>query len=265
MFIRGESMFSLAGKVAIITGGGSGIGLATVRRFHEAGAKVVIADVTDQTKLAQELNGLYVQTDVAAEEEVKNLMKRTYEEFGNIDILINNAGIMTEAPIIETTKEDMMQNFQVNTLGVLYGMKHAIKYMKKGGAIVNTASTAGVRGVPNYAAYAASKWAIIGITKVAALEFGPNNVRVNCVCPSSVETPLLASQEGGELEKLIVSTGAPLGKISKPEDVASLIHFLVADDCPMVSGQAINIDGGSTAGHSIAMMEAVFQGVVNKL
>jgi len=176
-------------------------------------------------------------------------MEKTNEEYGNIDILINNAGTFTEAPITETTEEDMQKNFSVNTLGVLFGMKHGVKYMKKGGAIVNTASTAGVKGVPNYAAYVASKWAVVGITKVAALEFGPNNIRVNCICPSSVNTPMLASQEGGEIEKKIVSISAPLGRISEPEEVASLIHFLVSDDCPMVSGQAVTIDGGAAAGN----------------
>ncbi len=252
-------MFSLKGKIAVVTGGGSGIGLATVKRFHQAGATVVIGDINDHTALAEEVGGLFVQTDVAIESDVKNLMEKAYEAYGNIDIIVNNAGTFTEAPITETTEEDMQKNFSVNTLGVLYGMKHGVKYMKKGGAIVNTASTAGIRGVANYAAYAASKWAVIGLTKVAALELGPKNIRVNSICPSSVNTPLLASQEGGEIEKKFVSTSAPLGRISEPEEVASLIHFLVSDDCLNVSGQAVIIDGGAAAGYSLDAINAMLK------
>ncbi len=258
-------MFSLEGKVAVVTGGGSGIGLAVVQRFAQAGAKVVIADMKDQTQLADDIGGLFVQTDVSVEEDVKSLMQKAASVYGKIDIVINNAGIMTsELPIQEEQAADFTKMFNVNTLGVFFGMKHSVGYMKDGGAIVNTASAAGITGVANYSAYAASKWAVVGITKVAAIEFGPLNIRVNCICPASVNTPMLASQPGVELETLVSSTGAPLGRISQPKDVAALVHFLVAEDCDMVTGQAIAIDGGGTAGYSIAIGEILAQSIQSK-
>src|SRR5699024_3967860 len=145
-------MFDLLNKTAVITGGGSGIGLDTVERLHAAGANVVIADITDKRTLAQKVNGLFVETNVTIESDVKSLMEKAANKYGSIDIVVNNAGIVTESPLKYTTSEDMFENFNVNTMGVFYGMKHAVDYMGNGGSIVNVASTAGSKGVINFAA-----------------------------------------------------------------------------------------------------------------
>ena len=204
-------MFSLEGKVAVVTGGVGGIGQATVRRFAQAGAKVVIADVDDGSALAKEVDGLFVHTDVSDEEQVKSLMDKAVEEYGRLDIAINNAGKGTGGGLIRHLSADAIRrSFDTNALGAAWGIKHASPHMKDGGAIVNTASLAGIQGQFASVAYVAAKFAVVGITKTNAM--------------------------------------TPLGRPGKPEEVAALFHFLVADDCPYITGQAICIDGGMTAG-----------------
>jgi 3alpha(or 20beta)-hydroxysteroid dehydrogenase len=257
-------MFDLTGKVAVITGAASGIGRATAERFAAAGATVVLADVADAAPLAAELGGSYVRTDVSREDDVASLMVTAAEAQGAIDVCVNNAGItVTETAIHETTREELQRAFDVNAVGVFHGLKHAPGYMTEGGAIVNTASLAAVVGFPTYAAYAVSKAAIVSLTRTAAIELGPLGIRVNCICPSSVDTPMLAGQENGELEAAIARQAAPLGAIVAPEHIAALMHFLAADDCPLVSGQAINVDGGLTAGISSGVIETLAAAVVD--
>jgi 3alpha(or 20beta)-hydroxysteroid dehydrogenase len=257
------AMFDLSGKVAVITGGASGIGRAAAERFAAAGATVVLGDVTDSSALADALGGVYVRTDVSREDDVAALMARAAELRGGIDVCLNNAGItVAETPIAETAGDELRRAVEVNTMGVFFGLKHAPVHMPAGGAIVNTASLAAVIGFPTYAAYAASKAAIVSLTLTAAIELGPLGIRVNAICPSSVDTPMLAAQETGELEAAIARQAAPLGAIVAPEHVAALMHFLAADDCPLVSGQAINLDGGVTAGISTGIIESLAAGVV---
>jgi 3alpha(or 20beta)-hydroxysteroid dehydrogenase len=241
-------MFSIDGKVAVITGGASGIGLATARRFAEAGARVVLADVTESSALASEIGGSFLRTDVSREEEVEALMGRAAKDHGRIDVVINNAGIATDANQLEAVPAaDFERAFHVNTMSVVFGIKHAIPHMHEGGSIINTASSAGVQGVPTYGAYAASKSAIVSITRTAALELAPRGIRVNCVCPGTVDTPM-AYQEGLEAELALAPKIMPLGRLCKPEEVAALFHFLASHEAAFISGQAICIDGGMTAG-----------------
>jgi len=168
---RDGLVFLLNDKIAIITGGGSGIGLATVKRVSKAGAKVIIADITDQTELANEIGGLYIKTDVSKEEEVKLLMEKTFETFGCIDLVFNNAGVSgMKGRLTENPVENYKKAFEINTLGILYGMKYAIKHMANGGAIVNTASMLGIRGDVNSSPYVSSKFSVVGLTVTAALE-----------------------------------------------------------------------------------------------
>jgi len=247
-------MFSLERKVAVVTGGASGIGLSTARRFAKAGAKVTIADITDATALAKEVDGLFVKTDVSKEEQVKALMDKAAEKYGRIDVVINNAGIGCTANFIPLlSAEDFEESLRVNLMGVVFGMKHAVAHMTNGGSIVNTSSVGGYQGAPTYAPYVASKAAIIGVTKTAALEFAPRNIRVNCICPGTVDTPM-AYIEGAEAELALSKMMMPLGRLCRPEEVAALFHFLVADDCSFISGQAICIDGGMTAGISLGLI-----------
>lgn len=249
-------MFSLEGKAAVITGGASGIGLATVRRLAEAGAKVAIADITEADDLAKEVGGIFIKTDVTQEDQVKALMDKTAEEYGRIDIVINNAGggeggEINFIPFLPA--EDFDKCHKLNLMGVVFGIKHSVDHMIDGGSIVNTSSVAGYQGAPTYAPYVASKAAIIGVTKTAALELAPRNIRVNCVCPGTVDTPM-AYGDDVETELKIASMMMPLGRLCKPEEVAALFHFLVADDCPFISGQAVCIDGGMTAGLSLGLI-----------
>jgi NAD(P)-dependent dehydrogenase (short-subunit alcohol dehydrogenase family) len=247
-------MFTLAGKNAVITGGASGIGRATATRFARAGARVLLADRTDASDLAGELGGSYVRTDVSDESSVAELIRRAAAT-GPIDVLVNCAGITGEAALPEVEIADLDRMLKTNVNSVLLTMKHAAPHLRSGGAIVNVSSLAAYVGFPTYASYAASKAAVIALTQVAAIEYGPLGVRVNCICPSSVDTPMLRAQPSGDLEAMLARTAAPLGRICEAEDVAALLHFLAADDCPLISGQAIAIDGGATAGFSVALLE----------
>jgi len=247
-------MFSIDGKVAVITGAASGIGLATARRFAAAGAWVVLADVNEASHIAAQIGADFVRTDVSREEEVEALMQRAAKSLGRIDVVINNAGFGTTPNLlVSAPATDFERSFQVNTMGVVFGIKYAIPYMTGGGSIVNTASVAGVQGAVTYAAYSASKAAIINITQTAALELAPLAIRVNCVCPGTVNTPM-AYKEGVEAELAIAHKIMPLGRLCEPEEVAALFHFLASDDAAFISGQAICIDGAMTAGLGFSVL-----------
>lgn len=250
-------MFSLQDRVAVITGGASGIGLATARRLIAAGARVVLVDRDDADAVAAEIGAVARRADVSDGRAFAAAIDWAAAQHGGIDILVNNAGVFVEGMIDDTSADDMRASFDVNAVGVLHGIRHATKHMGPGASIINTASLAGLVGFAGYAAYSASKAAVIAITRVAALEYGPRGIRVNCICPGSVDTPMLAAQAGGEVEAGLIGVAAPLGRIVRPEEVAALIHFLASDDCPMLSGLAIPIDGGMSAGMSIRLTEAV--------
>lgn len=250
-------MFSLKNKVAIITGGGSGIGLATVKRFLEAGAKVVIADITNQTALAKELGCLFVKTDVSFEEDVKNLMEQTEAAYGKIDILINNAGIIIPEMELEETDIKAFERVQrINTHGVIYALKYGPRHMNDGGSIINTSSTAAKTGFPGYAAYGSSKAVVLHLTRTAAIELSPRGIRVNCICPTTVATPM-AYAEGCETELTLSKIVYPVGRMAEPEECAALFHFLASDDCRYITGASIDIDGGFTAGPSLMNLELI--------
>jgi len=248
-------LFSLVDQVAVVTGGNSGIGLKTTERFVAAGAKVVVADLADTPSFEQNDSVRYIRCDVTNEHHVKDALNTAITEFGGLDILVNNAGIFSGyEKIVDKDASDFEKCFNVNVLGVVNGLKCAANLMRDGGRIINTASAAGLIGVSGLADYAASKHAVVGLTKSAALELADKQIRVNCVCPTTVNTPM-ANEEGGEhllnAEKLLV----PLGRICEPEEVAALIHFLASNDCNFVNGQAIAIDGGMSAGGSERLYE----------
>jgi NAD(P)-dependent dehydrogenase (short-subunit alcohol dehydrogenase family) len=253
-------MFSLNGKIAVVTGGSSGIGKCTAERFAKAGVKVVIAARHDETNVAAALGGEFIKTDVASEEDVRLLMERTVGRFGRIDILVNSAGTFSGSrPLVEKTTQEMTRAFAVNTLGVFYGMKHVAQYMQRGSSIVNVSSLAAVTGFSGYTDYTASKYALNGITRAAAIEFGPLGIRVNCVCPSTVNTPMLWSADVAETEAALCRMTSALDATIEPEEVAAVIHFLAADDCPKITGQEIVVDAGITAGYSLAAYDAMMK------
>ena len=249
-------MFSLENKVAVITGGAGGIGGATVRRFASAGARVVVADVNDAQALAEEVAGLFVQTDVSDEAQVEALMNAAASAHGRIDVVINNAGIpVGGAAIVDVAAEDVRRSFGTNALGAVYGIKHAVPHMQEGGAIINTASLAGLQGMYGSGPYVAAKFAVVGITKTAALELAGRGIRVNCVCPGNIDTPMGASPEFAA----VTNAMTPLARPGRPEEVAALFHFLASDDCLYLTGQAISIDGGMTAGPSLRLGDLIKQ------
>lgn len=248
------TFFDLSGRTAVVTGAASGIGLATATRLAAAGAHVVLADLTDATQQAERLGGRYHRTDVSDEGSVRDLLERAAET-APVRILVQAAGVMSEEALPALEPGDLDRILRVNLHGVLFGYKHAPAAMTDGGSIVTIASLAGSTGVPGYGAYAASKGAVLALSRVAAVEFGPLGIRVNCISPASVDTPMLASQANGALEAALSRTASPLGTLSSAEHVAALVHFLAADDCPQVNGQSIALDGGASAGYSTELLE----------
>jgi 3alpha(or 20beta)-hydroxysteroid dehydrogenase len=257
--------FSLKDKVAVITGAGSGLGYATAKRFAEAGAKVVMGDINEKTgELANELGALFIRTDVSKEEQVEALMKGAAEALGPLDVVVNNAGIISPEELLEDAN---LANFQrlmdVNLMGVVFGIKYGQKYMRDDGAILSTASNSANGDYAGYGAYIASKSAVVGVTKAAAIELAPRGIRVNCICPNTIDTPM-AYAEGCETELMVMKIQTPLARMCKAEEAAALFHFLAADDCKYITGEDIYIDGGLKAGPANQLIEAVLKSLASK-
>ena len=255
-------MGPLDGKVAIVTGGASGIGARTVRLFAEQGARVVIGDMQEDLgrAVASELgkNGVFQRTEVSQEEDVRQLVARADKEWGRLDIIFNNAGFGGAlGPISETPVEEWDITFAVLVRGVFLGMKHAAPLLVKqrSGAIINTASVAGMVAGYSPHAYAAAKAAVIQLTKSVALELAPHDVRVNCICPGFIATPLALNTVGRQatakdLERAQATmTGAqPIQRPGDPDDIAQMALFLASDRSTFVTGQAMVVDGGFVTG-----------------
>ncbi|MEK9200243.1 MULTISPECIES: SDR family NAD(P)-dependent oxidoreductase [Bacillales] len=252
----------LENKVAIITGGAGGIGKVTAKRFLEEGAKVVLVDLfqesLDETKAELESLGkvIVVQADVSKEEEVKNYVNKTVEQFGKIDIFFNNAGIEGKvAPITEQKVEDLDKVLAVNVCGVFLGLKYVLAVMKEQGygSVINTSSVAGLHGSPDVTPYVASKHAVVGLTKSTALEVAPYQVRVNSIHPSPVNTRMMRSLEEGfapgqaEAAKANMEKSIPLGRYGESEDISNLVLFLASDDSKFITGAQYRVDGGMGA------------------
>jgi len=183
-------------------------------------------------------------------------MEAAVARFGELDAVVNNAGISGTTGMIADIEEadfDLVQ--RVNVKGILWGIKHGARYMVNGGSIINTASYAGISAFPGYGSYSASKFAVVGLTKTAALELAPRGIRVNCVCPGTIDTPI--NSGAGELELALANHMTPLGRIGSPEEVASLIHFLASDESSYMTGLAIPIAGGLSAGIGLGIVEGL--------
>lgn len=247
----------LEGKVAIITGGTGGIGKCVARKFLEEGAKVVLVDLVEESleKAKEELASLgevlTVRADVTKEEDVKRYVQTTVDKFGKIDIFFNNAGIEGKvAPITEQKVEDFDQVMAVNVRGVFLGMKHVLPVMKEQGygSIINTSSVAGLHGSPGVSPYIASKHAVVGLTKAAAVEFAEYNIRINSIHPSPVNTRMMRSLEKGlKTDQETLSQSIPLGRYGEPADIANLVLFLASDESEYITGAQYRIDGGMGA------------------
>ena len=250
-------------KVALVTGGAGGIGRAAAVRFASEGARVVVVDLPnsalDETVAAVQQAGgaaLAVGADVTRAADVERYVDQAVRHFGGVDVLFNNAGIEGFIGSLLDYPEEMFDRvLAVNVKGVWLGMKYAIPRMQErgGGAIVNTASVAGLRATPTIIAYGASKHAVVGMTKSAASAFGREGVRVNAVCPSPIERRMMRALERGtdpddpEAAKARMAARNPLGRYGEPEEVSALVAFLCSSDASYINGGIYTVDGGSTA------------------
>lgn len=246
-------MANLNNKIAIVTGGASGIGLATVKAFAEKGAKVVLADFNEQAGKAKEeelkaegFEVLFVQVDAGNEESVKNLVAITVETYGKLDIIVNNAGIGALGEMHELSYEDYQRVIRVNQDGVFFGTKYAVQeFLKTGGGVVlNTSSILGLVAEAGAYPYVASKHAVVGMTKSSALQYASRNIRVNAVSPGYIESGMVNKEALGEFYEGLVARH-PIGRLGDPSEIAHAFVFLAEND--FVTGAVIAVDGGYTA------------------
>ena len=248
----------IAGKVVLVTGASSGIGRATALAFAREGAKVVVADVTveggEETVAQVKKAGgeaIFVKTDVSKAVEVEALVAKAVATYGRLDCAHNNAGIAGNAKtIVDDTEDNWDRILAINLKGVWLCMKYEIAHMLKqgGGAIVNTASGAGLIGVRRGGAYVASKHGVVGLTKTAALEYAKAGIRVNCVCPGPIDTPMLQGIGGSNqvvIERMVAAQ--PGGRLGKPAEIAEAAVWLCSDAASFITGLPMPVDGGYTA------------------
>ncbi|WP_417321049.1 SDR family NAD(P)-dependent oxidoreductase [Emcibacter sp.] len=245
-------MFSVEGKTAFITGGTSGIGLAVAERFVRQGAKVFIAGRRDAGDLAAGIGATAVQLDVANGDLFAHVLDVVEEDVGKIHILINNAGMENVGQtLVEQAISELDPAVDVNLKGVVHGLKYGPAHMADGGSIINTSSLAANIGLPTYGFYAATKAAVLSLTRTAALELAPRNIRVNAVCPGSIRTAMLPDDHP---EVKLTETLCPMGRIGETDDLLGLYQFLASGASAYISGQAINVDGGVSAGFGYGVL-----------
>jgi NAD(P)-dependent dehydrogenase (short-subunit alcohol dehydrogenase family) len=248
----------LQGKVALVTGGGSGIGRATSIRLAKEGAKIMIADYVPEgaektVKMIKEAGGEAncIAVDVSVTKQVEMMVSKTIETYGRLDCAHNNAGIEGKfADTTECTEENWDRVIAIDLKAVWLCMKYEIPQMLKqgGGAIVNTASIAGLLGFNGAPAYVAAKHGVVGLTRTAALEYAQKNIRVNCVCPGVIRTPMVERAiDGGGLTEADVIMSEPVGRMGKPEEIAEGVLWLLSDASSFVTGHPLTIDGGWVA------------------
>lgn len=248
-------MTLLSGKVAIVTGGSSGIGRASAILFAREKAKVVVAsrredEGQETVRLIKEAgsDGFFVKTDVAKEADVKAMVEKTIRAYGRLDYAFNNAGIeQPSTPLVEQTEETFDKVMNINVKGVWLSMKYQIPQMLKNGegAIVNMSSAAGLVGVPTAPLYAASKHAVLGLTKSVALEYAKSGIRVNAVCPGYIQTEMAERLDRQMQEQLIQMH--PIGRGGQPEEIAEAVVWLCSDKASFVTGHSLSLDGGYVA------------------
>jgi NAD(P)-dependent dehydrogenase (short-subunit alcohol dehydrogenase family) len=253
-------MKAISGKRAIITGGVSGIGRATAELFVEEGAAVAIADINDAdgVALVEEIqkNGgkaIYLHCDVTRAEDCQRAVQKTIDQLGGLDILFNNAGMIRRADVVETSEADWDKVMAVNVKSVFLMSKFAVPAMVAagGGAIINSGSGWGLKGGGKAVSYCASKAAVVNMTRAMAIDHGPENIRVNCVCPGDTDTPLLREEarqlSQNEADFMIEASSRPLGRYAEPVEVAQVVLFLASEAASYVTGTALVVDGGGIA------------------
>ncbi|GAA2220961.1 SDR family NAD(P)-dependent oxidoreductase [Streptomyces indiaensis] len=255
-------MGRLDGRVVIVTGAARGQGEQEARLFAAEGARVILGDVLDDQgeALAKEIGGRYVHLDVGRQEDWRAAVTAAKDAYGHVDGLVNNAGILRFNSLLDTPLDEFMQVVQVNQVGCLLGIKAVAPEMTDGGTIVNTASCTGLTGMAAVGSYAATKHAVVGLTRVAALELAGRGIRVNAVCPGAIDTPMAnparldpdadPEETAKGLDRLYRKL-VPLGRVGRPEEVARLALFLTSEDSSYITGQPFVIDGGWLAGVTV--------------
>ncbi len=254
------NLISLDGKVAIVTGAASGIGLATSKLFAEMGAIIVLIDINESdgiviTEQIRETGGKakFFRCDVTSDSECKKTINAIYKEFGKIDILFNNAGVIRRKNVVELEEKDWNLIVDVNLKSIYLLSKHVIPIMIKGsgGSIINNGSGWGIKGGSNAVAYCAAKGGVVNMTRAMAIDHGKHGIRVNCVCPGDVDTPLLRGEakQLGVDEDMFMKEAAerPLNRVGNPEDIAYAVLYLASDLSSWVTGTSIIVDGGGLA------------------
>lgn len=261
-------MGKLDGKIALITGGGSGIGRATALLFSTEGAKLSVVDWAedDARAVAAEIGkrggeAIALRTDVSKAADAEGMVAETVQRFGRLDILYNNAGIGIARHTHLLSEEEWDRTIDIDLKGVFLGCKYALpELMKQGGVILSTASVAGLEGIRRMAAYCAAKAGVIMLTKSLAMDYAEHGIRVNCVCPGTIETPLSEtayeklSEERSERARWMVAAMHLLGRTGQPEEIAHAALFLCSQDASFITGQAVVVDGGYTAGHRMVKL-----------
>ncbi len=256
--MTGELTVRVKGKVAIITGATSGIGFASAMRFAAEGAKVVAADIRETSEEVGEIAGsgteiLFVQVDVSDPSQVTGMIQETISVYGRVDVLVNNAGIELAKTVTNTTEEEWDRLMEVNLKGVFLCCREAIPVMQRqgGGVIVNVASELGLVGGTEIAAYSASKGGVVQLTRAMAIDHAADHIRVNCVCPGPVATPLLEGiirdSSNPEQERRNIVEKTLLKRVGRPEEIANVILFLASDESSYITGSIVVADGGWTA------------------
>jgi len=247
-------MFNLEGKKAYITGAADGIGRAVASRFCQAGAKVIITDITDARDVAEDMGARFLAVDVSDESRVAESLDQAENMIGRLDIVVNNAGIGDVGQTFEESEQAIVARMtKINQWGVLYGLKHAPKHMNDGSSIINTASMAAFINIIATGVYSATKAAVVSMTAMSALELGARGIRVNAVCPGYIATALGSGEEGVALCEALTA----LGRVGTTDDLVGIYHFLASDESSYLTGQALKVDGGWSGGPSSAVLEKI--------